>query len=86
MASSMVPTLMNAVSGYGSISPSMIILNPRIVSAMETITPGCPVYCSAMKKGCERNRCTLRARFTVRRSSSESSSMPRMEMMSCSSL
>ena len=33
-----------------------------------------------------RKRSILRARLTVRRSSSESSSMPRMAMMSCSSL
>ena len=45
-----------------------------------------PVNCSATKNGCERKRSILRALETVWRSSSESSSMPRMAMMSCSSL
>ena len=51
-----------------------------------TYSPLRPVNTSATKNGWDRNRCTLRARFTVRRSSSDSSSRPRMAMMSCSSL
>jgi hypothetical protein len=50
------------------------------------VLAGMPVNCSATWKGCERNFCTLRARATVSLSSSESSSMPRMAMMSCRSL
>src|SRR5260370_11435413 len=45
-----------------------------------------PVNCAATNMGCERNLSILRARATVRLSSSESSSMPRMAMMSCRSL
>lgn len=41
---------------------------------------------SATEKGCERNRCTRRARFTSVLSSSESSSIPKIEMISCNSL
>ena len=41
---------------------------------------------SATANGCERKRCTRRARFTTILSSSESSSIPRMEIMSCNSL
>ena len=49
--SSMVPTLKNAFSGYSSISPSMIILNPRIVSLSGTYFPGIPVKFSATWNG-----------------------------------
>ena len=41
---------------------------------------------SATWKGCDRKRWILRARVTISLSSSESSSMPRMAMMSCSDL
>ena len=51
MTSSIVPTLKNALSGYSSISPSMIILNPRIVSFSGTYFPGIPVNVSATKNG-----------------------------------
>ena len=51
IASSIVPTLRNACSGYSSISPLRIILNPRIVSLNGTITPGRPVNCSATWNG-----------------------------------
>lgn len=51
MTSSIVPTLKNADSGYASISPSMIILNPRIVSFNGTYFPGIPVNVSATKNG-----------------------------------
>ena len=44
--------------------------------------PGCPVNASATKNGCDRNLCILRARATVILSSSDSSSMPRIAMMS----
>ena len=64
----------------------MISLNERTVSSIGTYSPGVPVNCSATKNGCDRKRSTLRARCTVSLSSSESSSMPRMAMMSWSSL
>ena len=52
----------------------------------DVMTPGRPVKTSATNIGWDRNRCILRARSTVTRSSSDSSSRPRMAMMSCSSL
>jgi hypothetical protein len=54
----------------------MISMKPRIVSSSFTYLPGVPVKASATKNGCERKRCTLRARWTTSLSSSESSSMP----------
>ena len=51
-----------------------------------TNLPGMPVNTSATWNGWERKRWILRARLTVSLSSSESSSMPRMAMMSCSDL
>lgn len=51
IASSIVPTFRKACSGYSSISPLRIILNPRMVSLKGTITPGSPVNCSATWKG-----------------------------------
>ena len=51
-----------------------------------TCTPEEPVNTAATSKGCERKRSILRARATVSLSSSESSSMPRIAMMSCSAL
>ncbi len=63
----------------------MISLNPRIVSAIGTYSPERPVNASATKNGCDRKRSILRARCTVSLSSSESSSIPRIAMMSCSS-
>ena len=44
--------------------------------------PGEPVNTSATKNGCERNLCIFLALATVNLSSSESSSIPRMAMMS----
>ena len=44
--------------------------------------PDIPVKTSATNMGCERKRWTLRARETVTLSSSESSSSPKMAMMS----
>ena len=82
IASSIVPTLRNACSGRSSTSPSSIMLNPLIVSSIGTITPFTPVNCSATAKGCERNHCTRRARLTVILSSSDSSSIPRIAMIS----
>jgi len=58
--------------------------------AFENVTfayvPGEPVKASATKNGCDRKRSILRARWTVCLSSSESSSIPRIAMMSWSSL
>src|SRR5215471_3038951 len=85
-ASSMVPTRKNACSGTASCLPSTISLKLLTVSAIGTYLPGIPVNCSATKNGCDRNFWILRARATVSLSSSESSSMPRIAMMSCKSL
>jgi len=60
--------------------------NPLMVSARSTNLPGEPVKISATWNGCDRKRSILRARATVSLSSSESSSMPRMAMMSWSDL
>src|SRR5690606_16018802 len=86
IASSMVPTKLKAASGYSSTSPSMIMLNPLMVSLRSTNTPLRPVNCSATWKGWDRKRCTRRARATTNLSSSDSSSIPRIAMISCSSL
>ena len=51
-----------------------------------TYLPGVPVKFCATVKGCERKRWILRARETASLSSGESSSMPRIAMMSRSSL
>src|SRR5439155_1511503 len=56
------------------------------VSRMGTYLPSRPVKRCATLKGCDRNLCTFRARVTTSLSSSDSSSMPRMAMMSCRSL
>ena len=61
-------------------------LEERTVSSSWTNLPGMPVNTSATWNGWERKRWILRARATVSLSSSESSSMPRMAMMSCSDL
>ena len=66
----------------GSCLPSRISLNDADRSWSETYAPGMPVNASATKIGWERNRSMRRARATVDLSSSESSSMPRMAMMS----
>ena len=60
--SSIVPTLKKAASGYASISPSKIALNPRIVSLTGTNTPLTFVKFSATWNGCDRKRCTFLAR------------------------
>ena len=52
------------------------------VSSMEVKMPDIPVKTSATNIGCERKRWTLRARETVTLSSSDSSSSPKMAMMS----
>src|SRR4051812_17481974 len=83
--SSILPLSRNADSGRSSCWPSRISLNERTVSAIDTYAPGVPVNASATWNGCDRKRSILRARWTSTRSSSESSSMPRMAMMSCSS-
>jgi hypothetical protein len=82
----MPPLRKNADSGTSSCWPSTISLKPRIVSAIGTYWPGVPVNCSATWNGCERKRSMRRARPTMSLSSSESSSMPRMAMMSWSYL
>ena len=51
-----------------------------------TNTPSWPVNCLATNIGWDRNRSIRRARWTVTLSSSDSSSMPRMAMMSWSSV
>ncbi len=75
-----------ACSGRSSCLPSTISRKPRIVSASSTYLPGVPVNVSATKKGWERKRWIFRARATVSLSSSDSSSMPRIAMMSWRSL
>src|SRR3982074_1132135 len=57
-----------------------------MVSSVFTYLPLKPGNRPATWKGWLRKRCTLRARATVSLSSSDSSSIPRMAMMSCSSL
>ena len=57
-----------------------------MVSLSGTYLPGEPVNTSATKNGWERKRWIFLARDTTSLSSSESSSMPRMAMMSRSSL
>ena len=78
----------NAATGIkiSSHSPSKIFLNPRMVSFNGTYWPFIPVNCSATEKLWDRNLCTLRALDTVSLSSSESSSIPMIAMISCSSL
>src|SRR5690606_13407454 len=85
-ASSIPPTRKNASSGRSSCLPSTISLNPRTVSDSGTYLPGRPVNASATWKGCDRKRWILRARATICLSSGESSSIPRIAMMSRSSL
>ena len=75
-----------ARSGISSCLPSRISLKPRIDSAIGTYLPSIPVNWVATKNGWDRKRSILRARCTVTLSSSDSSSMPRMAMMSWSSL
>src|SRR5262249_51954864 len=84
--SSIPPVMKNACSGMESYLPAATALNEAMVSLSGTNTPGWPVNCSATNMGCDRNRSIRRARLTVTWSSSDSSSMPRMAMMSCSSL
>src|SRR5262249_44374765 len=85
-ASSIPPTKKKACSGRWSYSPSASPLNEEMVSSTGVYLPSIPVNCSATKNGCDRNRWMRRARFTMILSSSDSSSMPRIAMMSCRSL
>src|SRR5262249_21336635 len=55
------------------------------VSARGVTFPSLPVNAWATMNGCDRNFSTRRARCTTFLSSSDSSSTPRMEMMSCNS-
>jgi hypothetical protein len=73
-------------SGRSSPSPLHRRSNESIVASSGESTPLKPVNCSATWKGCDRNRSILRARAHGRLSSSESSSTPRIAMMSCRSL
>jgi hypothetical protein len=75
-----------ACSGSASVLPSRISLNDATVSLIGTYFPARPVKTSATKNGWLMNRWRRRARATVDLSSSESSSMPRIAMMSWSSL
>jgi hypothetical protein len=61
-------------------------LNEAMVFSSGTCTPGEPVKTCATSNGCDRKRWIFRARATVSLSSSDSSSIPRMAMMSCSDL
>ena len=84
--SSMPPTLKNACSGISSNSPSSSLPNASTVSVTGTLVPGICVNGSPAYIGWPRNFSILRARATSTLSSSVSSSMPRMAMMSWSSL
>ena len=77
-----VPARKNACSGSVSVLPSRISLNEATVSLIETYLPGRPVKTSATKNGWLMKRWRRRARATVALSSSDSSSMPRIAMMS----
>ena len=57
-------------------------MKPSIASANDTYLPGEPVKISATKNGCDKKRSTLRARATVRRSSSDNSSRPKIAIIS----
>src|SRR6056297_1394649 len=83
--SSMLPIMKRSCSVASASSSARIRSQPSMVSSRETILPGFPVKCSVVKKGCVRKRSRRRARLTVRRSLSESSSMPSIAMMSRSS-
>src|SRR5262249_33042590 len=83
--SAIPPVMKNAGSGSWSYLPSVIALKEATVSDSGTNTPGWPVNCSATNIGWDRNRSIRRARLTASWSSSDSSSTPRMAMMSCSS-
>jgi hypothetical protein len=72
-----------ACSGKSSNSPFNNILKPLIVSSKLTYSPGEPVKISATKNGCDKKRSTLRARATVKRSSSDNSSIPRIAIIGC---
>jgi hypothetical protein len=78
--------LKNACSGTSSSSPLQRASKLSTVSSIGTKIPFSPVNTSPTKNGWLRNFWILRARATVMRSSSESSSRPRIAMMSWSSL
>ena len=82
----MPPAMKNACSGMWSYSPSARALNEATVSSTGTNEPGWPVKASATNMFWLRKRWMRRARLTRTLSSSESSSMPRIAMMSCRSL
>ncbi|KAK3447147.1 hypothetical protein EUGRSUZ_A02744 [Eucalyptus grandis] len=82
----MLPTKQKACSGRPSNSPERISLNPLIVSTRPTYFPGESINTSATKKGWDKKRSIFRALATVKRSSSDNSSNPRIAIMSLSSL
>ena len=71
-----------ACSGKSSNSPDKIILKPAMVSSSFTYLPDIPVNISATKNGWERNFSIFLALSTVNLSSSESSSKPRIAIIS----
>ena len=73
-------------SRMSSCFPSRISLNPRIVSAIGTYFPSKPVNCVATKNGWDKNLCNFLARLTTSLSSLDSSSIPKIAMISCNSL
>src|SRR6185369_16685018 len=83
--SSMVPARKKACSGRVSVLPSRISLNDATVSLTGTYLPALPVKTSPTKNGWLMKRWRRRARATVALSSSDSSSIPRIAMMSCRS-
>src|SRR5690606_15447622 len=84
--SSIPPHMKNACSGMWSYSPSASDLKDAMVSSTGTNDPGWPVKASATNMFWLRNRWIRRARLTRILSSSESSSIPRIAMMSWRSL
>jgi hypothetical protein len=62
------------------------MLKPLIVFSKLTYFPGEPVNTSATKNGCDKNFSTFLARATVRQSSSDNSSKPRIAIISYNSL
>ena len=59
-----------------------ITISGAMVSAKLTYLPGEPVNTSATKNGCDKKRSILRARATTSLSSSESSSKPKIAIIS----
>jgi low temperature requirement protein LtrA len=77
---------LKTVPAFALLGGVAIYLLAHVVLRLRNARTLKPVNCSATKNGCDRKRWILRARLTMSLSSSESSSMPRIAMMSCSSL